>query len=430
MIVTPRNQPPLPVELRPERPARLSYTWLSHYDRCKHSAYLYTQFGGGPGSGKMDRGSLFHDTVKRLTTDAMENGEVEVPAEVAKAALLEVYAEGRYTVPAGEWDYLRRCVFNWATNTVLNPEEILGVEQLVVWDVGGWRISGKFDLAWMRGSTVGVRDYKTAPSPDTKEEWEQGFQCKDYALLLAFGSPVTVRDCLKCDGGGEWFNADGQSESCEDCHGKGYTETLEQYPLGHGAQHFDIAEVYPGLAFDDGGLMERRRVLSRAELLDEKGMLESLLAQVSQSFDSGEWPAVPSDDACGKCPARRACPLPDVLLPFAAIEAEHQAEHFAMAMELLDRERKEIVKSLKAWVKPGRPIDLGNGTQLNFVKQEVDETDYKGFKTAQLEGKVVDLEQFKSRRIQTRFVPEPIPEPEPTADEKWGDTLPTEEDAA
>jgi hypothetical protein len=163
--------------------------------------------------------------------------------------------------------------------------------------------------------------------------------------------------------------------------------------------------------------MERQRVMSRAELLDERSMLEALLAQVTRSFDTGEWPAVPSDDACGKCACRRDCPLPNQLLPFDGIETPEQAEHYALAMDVLDRERKDIVKALKAWVKnagesnPPRPIPLGNGMQLSFVKQEVNETDYNGFREAQSAGRVVDLEEFKSKRIQTSFKPEPAPEP-------------------
>jgi hypothetical protein len=433
MIVTPRNQAPLPLELRPEKPARLSQTWLSNYLRCKHSAYLYTKYRGATASHAMDRGSLFHETVSRLTNDALDHGWTSIPTEVAKACLFEVYAEGNYTVPAEEWDFLRRCVHNWAENTVLEPDKILGVEQLAVMDIGDWRISGKLDLCWSNETTVGIRDYKTSPHPLTKEEYEQSFQAKCYSLLLAYGYPVTVSDC-ECQGTGQLLVDMGdQIVPCSFCGGKGYTETVEPYPLGQGAQHFDIAEVYPALVFDDGGLMERRRVLSRAELLDERSMLEALLAQVSKSFDEGHWPAVPSDDACGKCPARRDCPLPKTLLPFDGIDTPEEAEHFAMAADLLDLERKSIQKALKAWVKnkdggAPRPIPLGNGLQLAFVKQEVNETDYEGFKGAQAAGKMVDLDDFRSKRIQTSFKPEPIPQREPTPDEKWGDTMPGDSD--
>jgi hypothetical protein len=192
MAVTARNQPPLPLELRPERPARLSQTWLQHYQRCKHSAYLYLKYRGAVSGPQMERGSLFHEVVSRLTNDAIENGWTSIPHEVAKAALFEVFAEGDFTVPATEWDTVRRCVFNWAENTKIDPDKILGVEQLVVLDIAGWRISGKIDLAWSDGVTVAIRDYKTSPHPLTKEEFEQSFQQKVYSLLAAYGQPVTV----------------------------------------------------------------------------------------------------------------------------------------------------------------------------------------------------------------------------------------------
>lgn len=435
MIITPRNQPPLPVELRPERPARLSQTWLSRYQDCKHSALLYTKYRGATTSPEMERGSLVHETIARLTNDAIENGWTTIPHEIAKAALIEVYAEGDYSVPATEWDHARRCIFNWAENTTLEPDKILGVEQLVVMDLAGWRVSGKIDLAWVDGQTVFIRDYKTGRSPLTKEQFEQSWQQKIYSLLAAYGKPVTVEPC-ECQGTGQLLVDMGDRiETCEFCGGKGYTETLEPYPLGEGKQHFNIAEVYPALAFDDGGLMERGRTMSRTELLDERSMLEALLMQVTVSFGTGHWPAVPSDEACSMCPARRDCPLPSQLLPFQSIDSPEEAQHFAMASELLDQERKAIVKGLKAWVKngkngPPRPIDLGNGTQLAFVKQEVNETDYDGYKTALAAGKVVDLDEFRGKRIQTSFKPEPIPARVLTPDEKWGETMPDGDEGA
>lgn len=418
-MITARNQPPLPLELRPERPARLSQTWLSHFQRCKHSAYLYSKYRGATTSPVMERGSLFHEVVARLTSEALDQGWDRIPHEVAKAALFEVYAEGKFTVPATEWDHVRRCVFNWAENTVLEPDKILGVEQLVVLDLGDWRVSGKLDLCWQDEQTVGIRDYKTSPHPLTKEEFEQSFQTKVYSLLLAYGKPVTVERCPeRCS----------PMPVCETCGGRAYIETLEPYALGEGAQHFDIAEVYPALVFDDGGLMERRRVMSRAELLDERSMLEALLEQVTVAFDTGEWPAVPSDDACGKCPCRRDCPLPDQLLPFTAIETPEEAEHYALAMDILDRERKDVVKALKAYIKNGkgepRPIPLGNGLQLNFVKVEVNETDYSAYQEAVSSGQPVSLDDYRGKRIQTSFKPEPVPEVEMTADERWGETMP------
>ena len=451
MPVTPRNQPPLPLELRPERPARLSQTWLQHYQRCKRSAFLYLRYRGATTSPQMERGSLAPEVMATLTNDALGSGEVAIPHELAKAALFDLYASGEFNVPATEWDHVRRCVYNWAAATEAQPDprtfsgplpvdKILGVEQLVVWDIGDWRISGKLDLIWRDGVTVVVRDYKTSPSALTQEQFDQSFQQKVYSLLAAYGQPVTVAPCNRCEGGGELFGLEAPDDvqPCPDCNGKGYTETLEPYPLGEGAQFFDIAEVYPALAFEEGGLMQRQRTMSRTELLDERSMLEALLEQVSKSFDSGEWPAVPSDDACEKCACRRDCPLPEQLLPFTAIDTPEEAEHFALASDVLAREKADVDKALKAWVKNGgkikrgehhisggdgpRPIDLGNGMQLNFVPVEVNETDYKGFREAQAQGKVVSLDEFAGKRIQTSFKPEPIPEP--TADEKWGESAP------
>lgn len=449
MIVTPRNQAPLPIELRPERPARLSQTWLSNYSRCKHSAFLYTKYRGAVTSPQMERGSLAHEVWQVLTNEALDNGWPTIPHEMAKAALFDLYASGRFTVPPDEWDHVRRCVFNWAAATEaettgtgfggpLPLDKILGVETLVVMEIGDWTISGKLDLAWRDEITVYIRDYKTAMHPLTQEEFNHSLQQKVYSLLAAFGQPVAVSMCEDCGGIGRrevMRGAEHDEDPCPGCNGKGYIETPEPYPLGEGAQHFDIAEVYPALRFeDDGTLMQRGRTMSRTELLDERSMLEALLEQVTHSYDSGEWPALPSDDACGKCPAQRDCPLPPQLLPFDSIDTPEEAQHFAMASELLKLEKGSIDKALKAWVKNGkgkknpnaapRPIDLGNGTQLNFVPQEVNTTDYDGYREAVSQGKVVDLEEFRGKRIQTSFKAEPIPAREESQDEKWGETLP------
>jgi hypothetical protein len=199
--------------------------------------------------------------------------------------------------------------------------------------------------------------------------------------------------------------------TCPFCNGKGYRETVEPYPLGEGAEFFDIAEVYPALVFDDGGLMQRQRIMSRRELLDERSMLEALLGQVTVSFATGNWPAVPSEDACSRCACRRDCPLPNQLLPFDAIETREQAEHYALAMDVLERERKDVVKALKARVKSHGPIALGKGMQLNFVPVEVNQTDWNGFRDATAQGRIVSPEEFQSKRIQTSFKAEPAPEP-------------------
>jgi hypothetical protein len=52
-----RNQPPMPEGERPERPSRLSQTFLRHAANCPRSGALYLLFGGGAGSHEMDRGT-------------------------------------------------------------------------------------------------------------------------------------------------------------------------------------------------------------------------------------------------------------------------------------------------------------------------------------------------------------------------------------
>lgn len=419
MIVTPRHQPPVPVEDRPERPHRLSLTWLEGFLRCHRSALLSIRYGGGTGSHAMGRGSVVHEVIHRGTNAILEHGgrffdetgtaqvDGQIPPDLAKALLAEVYADPRFTVPADDWDYMRQCAYHWAKYTILDPDEILGVEQLLVWDVGDWRISGKVDLAWMRGDKVGVIDYKTARRPLTVEEFKESFKTKAYALLLAYGKPVTVSE------------------------GPERIETVEPHSLGESSQFFEVTEVYPGVIWDRDEPTERmahrERTLTRVDLVEERVMFESLLAQVSEVFETGQWDAVPGDDQCGKCPARGACPLPNAVLPLTgAISTPEEAEHYAMASFFLEAEKKAVDKALKAYVPEHGPIPLGDGYEYAVAPEKKTSVNREQLAADIAAGTAGPFDDYVKTSYSNRFGRRKaeVVETEPTLDEKYGAEAP------
>lgn len=410
LIVTPRNQPPVPLALRPARPHRLSFTWLSHFARCKHSALLYTRYGGGPASHEMDRGSVIHDCIARLANECLEQGEPTIPFDLAKAVLSEVMADPRYTIAPEEWDYARQCVYHWARYTGLNLDQVLGVEQLLVWDATpDWRISGKADFCWRDRETIGVIDWKSARWPLTQEAFDNSLQTKLYSLLLAYGKPVTAEPCPACQPGNVAASDDPEEWACPHGCNRGYIETVEPHSLGEGAQFFHIAESYPGVIWDKDEPTERiasrERTLTRAELLDEKAAVEALLAQVSEVFESGQWDAVPGDDQCGKCPARRDCPLPPVLLPAPGlIGTAEEAEHFAVASFFLESEKKDVDAALKAWNEAHGPIPLGDDLEYDVAPERKSAIDKAKLGADIAAGSAGPIEDYTKVSYSNRFM--------------------------
>lgn len=399
-----RHQPP--AESVPERPERVSVTGLDRFSLCPRSYLLGLLYDGGAPSGAMARGSLFHAVVARLTEEAMEQGEEKVPPDVAKAALAEMYATGDYVVPASEWDLLRVSLWHWAEHFIVKADEILGVEQLMVWDVGGWRLSGKVDLASVDGKHVSVTDYKTGFAIPTQEAFDSSLQTIAYACMLAYGTPVTIREC-ECQGTGKQLTNMGDTiVTCPFCDGRGRTEEVEPYPLGHGAEHFTVREVYPAILFSDPDrLATRERTLTRAELLDERTMIEALVQSVAKAFETGRFDAIPGETQCSRCPCRKDCPLPEQILPYAgSIESVEEAQHFAFARALLAQESKDVNAAVKKWIEQNGPIPLADGVQLELKVSESVETDRKKL-NADIESgaSVTDLAPYLKKRSSSRL---------------------------
>ena len=76
------------------------------------------------------------------------------------------------------------------------------------------------------------------------------------------------------------------------------------------ARRFDMEFVYPGIEDREGRMLRRSMSLTRPELDEYRESLRGLIARLRHSEDSGDWPAVVSDEACSICPTSQECPIP------------------------------------------------------------------------------------------------------------------------
>jgi hypothetical protein len=243
----------------------------------------------------------------------------------------------------------------------------VAVETLFVLEAAGFEVRAKVDFAEILedGAVVLVRDYKSSRAMPSFEDvsrkrpdgtlMAKNFQLVLYALAVAFGVPVREEICPTCVGAG-----------CETCR-RGVVEIPEPFRVADRAQRFDLEFVYPGIPFEDGTIGRRQVSLTRLELVEYRASLEGLLQRVGLSEESGDWPAVVSDDGCAECPAKQLCPIPAELRDHrGTINTVAEA---AEALEKLDREaaiHAAIRKEIKAFAK-------AHGVSIRFGADKVGE---------------------------------------------------------
>lgn len=443
-----RHQPPVALELRPDMPARFSQTFLRHAANCMHSGYLYLRFAGGPGSHEMDRGTATHLIAERMGRHALEYGEPTVPHEVVREIVNEVVAE--VGIAPGEIDYLHVLAYHLAEALAFDPETIVGLERKVLMEIGGYTISGKIDLAWVKGETAGVRDYKTSMNLPDNAAWgpaetDDGkkrirrflFQALLYALLLKFGHPASV--CPECGGAGGHGNTDRPDLAlkCPTCDGEG--EIIEDTPLAPRAEKFDVGEWYPAYMYEDENgaqrLVERSTVIELPELENHRRWLEALVQRVGAAFETGEWPAVPGSH-CNECPAERLCPIPAVLRERAfdpetgevIVVDSNEAARAALALrDRLNAEAAQLWDQAKAWADKGNVIVVGDQvyefkptTTTSVKKKGGNRTDWEGFleavQHAAETGEPFPVDKWIKTSTSTRFTKRALRPDEKTPD--------------
>jgi hypothetical protein len=360
----------------------ISQTALKHFDACPRSGFLYLLHKGEASTDRMVRGSAGHAALERCIRACVENGEVAIPPDLAKAVMDEVLAE--YPVPLRYHDELREDVYRWASETAVDPSAVIACETLIVLDVDGFPVRMKVDFAELLegGAAVRVADYKFAPGMPTQEEvarkrpdgslMARSFQLVLYALGLRYGRPVRIEPCPDC---ADYVPRVGEVWACGTCGSRQRIEIPEPFPLAERAQRFDLEYVYPGIEDRDGKMGRRRMSLSALELDAYLHSLGAVVARLCEAERTGDWPAQTSDAACSECPAPRECPIPAELRDHAGrINTREEAEE---AAEKLEREKalhRARQAELKAWAKAnGGALRVGQDKVQEFVATRSEE---------------------------------------------------------
>lgn len=316
-----------------EIPDTVGQTFLKYEDRCPRSAWLYLKFRGGPPTHALARGTAFHDFAARATASMIENDEPTIPHDVAKAILDEVLTDRiDLVIPAAERDALRAMVWNWSQATSIDPATIILVEQLMTWEVGGFTIRGRIDLALDEDGVLSIPDYKTSFNVPPQDDFEGDFQTQLYGALIAFG------------------------------------ETADGERIGAGFQRFRFANVFPRyLREDDGTLATRSFERTREDLVNLRSDVETQLARLRRAIESGRWPAIPGTH-CGECPAGHECPLPIAFRPDSEVpESIEEAQRLAEWRYTTQQQMKRVGRRLKAFAeREGVVIPIGAKRYLGF----------------------------------------------------------------
>jgi CRISPR/Cas system-associated exonuclease Cas4 (RecB family) len=161
-----------PVHLPADRRlnGKASQTFLRHFNGCPRSGYLYALHKGEAQTADMIRGSAIHEILARATQLAVDEGEPMIPGELVKVEVDKVFAE--MPVPVEQHDYVRECVWRWASETAFDPPAVIAVERLIVMQLEGFEVRMKVDYADLLedGAAVHVVDYKSSRSMPQQEE--------------------------------------------------------------------------------------------------------------------------------------------------------------------------------------------------------------------------------------------------------------------
>jgi hypothetical protein len=379
---------------------RASQTLLRHYSRCPRAGYLAKLTDSAP-TAEMARGTALHSIQERATLEMVETGNTAAPWELVRAIAEEVLAEQH--VPVEEHDAIREMAWRWAEETEIDPVNVVAVETLFALDVpvrcgvcegkgvilplplpripdvsecpecGGsgrtlFEVRCRVDFAQLEedGAVVRVEDVKSSKAAVPFEEMARtrsdgslhakDFQLILYAVALAYGVPVREEPCATC------AESPGWSPACPTCSGKGRVETRDPFPVASRAQQFDVSFVYPAITGQDGLMIRRPATLTRSEVETYRQSLEGLVQRLARSEETGDWPALVSDAACGECPASALCPIPKELRDHRG--TINTVEECAEALEVRFREKKEQTartKEIRAFVKAKGPVRFGGG---------------------------------------------------------------------
>lgn len=367
-----------PVFLSKPLDRRVSQTMLRHSNLCRRSGFLYAETKGSAQTVEMMRGSCSHAIKERATNEMLSQGEPTIPPDLVKVIVDEALEE--FPVPIEEHDYLREESYRWAEQFAINPADVVCVERLIVLEIEGWHVRMKIDFAEVSedGRRGYVGDYKSGrgapPSEKIARKRPDGtlaaknFQLILYALGLVYGKPVRVEAerCPAC----ATVPETAMVGLCATCGGRGVvrSERIEPFPIAPHLQEAILEFIYPGVEIksgEDAGKMLRQTLgLTRMEIDAYRESLVAIVRSVARAEESGEWPAIVSDDACDICPCKPRCPIPVEMRDHRGeINSERElreaAEIYYLEGKVRTAKRREIKATAKALGGPRARVRFG-----------------------------------------------------------------------
>lgn len=309
-----------------ERPETLRQTLLGLHNHCPHSAYLSLKHDGGGDSHQMARGTAFHEVAERAITEMIEQSEPKMPGELCRDLADLVLAERTdLVISTEEQDATRLMAFNFGEGFVADPAAIVGVEVPMEIELGGFTLTGKIDLIEVHGQTIYLRDWKTSLAIRKNEEVQKGFQGLFYAMLCLYG-----------------------------------VQRETKMSLGAGIADVWFYETYPRYRTDEGGMVTKEGVWTKAEVFEFKTSLERNVARFEESLETGDWPAR-DGSWCSICPAAAECPIPaDLRFDGKVIESEEEAHEVFSLKLAAERDSRRMQSALRGWVEEHGPIFNGD----------------------------------------------------------------------
>lgn len=329
-------------------PAKLSQTFLRHFENCPRSAYLYARFKGGSSTHPLERGSLFHLFAEEALKTMIREDENSMSPEQGRELMEHLITTAEFVVPFAEQDDLLGMAWNWSEVTWIDPATVLAVETMAELAIAGWIVRGKVDFAATTGTVVEVVDWKTARFPKQQRQLRT-FQTAFYGATIGYGS-------------------------------------LDGAPVLDHLNHFMLSERYPRSVWTEDGqpvLAHRDFEIERERLLKFRHYLEGLVQRAETAFETWNFRAVEGDH-CKECPARALCPIPDYLrrggesttegfsflVEPPEIETPEQAAEVASRRFFMQQQVRKDGKALRDWADEQGPIRFGKDLVLEVVPTE------------------------------------------------------------
>jgi hypothetical protein len=286
-------------------PVRQSFA--ATYDSCPQAAFL-SEGEVGFSTHAQARGTIMHSFCQRVLEECVENQEKIFPTEMAKPLMVEIIKEAGLPVNAPEFDTLMALAWKFVANHQFEWDLIVDLEETYTTEIAGVTFTGKPDVVEIQDRVATVKDWKTSWSIDPETELRGSFQGRAYAKQI-----------------------------------------FDAYPQVH-----TVRLIWEYQRWDK----TREVVLTRSDLADIEAMLETLVARITRSRETGEWPASPGK-WCALCPAPHKCPIPEMYRGEGQVTDDDSAKAVGELLVSLTAIQKAAKDSLRAWCGEHGPVEVG-----------------------------------------------------------------------